>query len=167
MDLRKLLSTIIDSSREDWNFIAGETFHNTFGIEGPPKMLHAYAHKGTAVYIPNVAISMEFGLEWRDNYKAKWIETFPDHHASGQYLDVFFNHALVYRTAYVYVDGGRHKLPLPNNDVDLKVEKGHCDLIKVIDRMAVAQRTDYDPFDGALRQAGFTIVNEEWPRFMH
>ncbi|HUZ97356.1 MAG TPA: hypothetical protein VMU57_20830 [Edaphobacter sp.] len=131
MDLREMLSLIARSSREDWNVNTGEqTFHHQFSFERVSSTLHAEAHTGFAVYIPNVSISMEWGLEWREKYDAAWVREFPDKHASGDYLDIFFNHAWVYRAAFVTVDGGGARLPLPNNDSDLVVEKGACDLIK-------------------------------------
>jgi hypothetical protein len=167
MDLRELLALIIKSSREDWNLIAGETFHSQFGIEGPPPTLHAYSHHSVAVYIPNVSISMEWGITWRERYEAEWVITFPDPHATGIYLDIFFNHALVDRVPFVSVDGGNIKLPLPNNDVDLEVEKCACDLIKIIDRMGLAPRPDHNAYEADLRRAGFTVVNKEWPKFMN
>jgi hypothetical protein len=40
MDMRVLLSTIIRSSREDWNLIAGETLHSTFGMDGSEELAH-------------------------------------------------------------------------------------------------------------------------------
>jgi|SRR5580658_585309 hypothetical protein len=167
MNLRELLALIIKSSREDWNFIAGTSFHSQFGIEGPPPALHAYSHHSLAVYVPDVAISMEWGIEWRENYQAAWVEKFPDPHATAVYLDVFFNHALVHRVPFVSVDGGNVKLPLPNNDHNLKVEQGACDLIKIIDRMGKAPRPDFHAYETELRIAGFTVVNEEWPKFIN
>jgi hypothetical protein len=169
MDLRKLLSTIVDSTAEDWNVISGGFTHSEFGREGSSEQdatLHAYSHTSVAAYIPNVSISIEWGgLEWRKQYEAAWVKQFPDPHASGSYLDIFFNHALVYRAAYVSVDGGNIKLPCPNNDVDLKVEKGACNLIKLIDRLGAAPRPGHNTYEGDLRRAGMTVVTEEWPLF--
>jgi hypothetical protein len=108
---------------------------------------------------------MEWGLTWKDNYEAAWVKQFPNPHATGRYLDVFFNHALVYRAAFVWVDGA--KFPLPNNDHDLKVEKAACDLIKIIDRMGSAPRPPHSAYEAELSRIGFTVVNEEWPKFMH
>jgi hypothetical protein len=110
---------------------------------------------------------MEWGITWRERYEAEWVKTFPDPHATGIYLDIFFNHALVDRVPFVSVDGGNIKLPLPNNDVDLKVEKGACDLIKIIDRMGLAPRPDHNAYEANLSRAGFTVVNKEWPKFMN
>jgi hypothetical protein len=170
MDLRKLLSNIVDSKAEDWNVISGDAFtHSQFGREGSSERdatLYAYSHTSLAAYIPDVSISIEWGgIKWRDRYEADWVKKFPDPHASGSNLDIFFNHALVYRTAYVSVDGGNIKLPCPNNDHDLKVEKGKCDLIRLIDRLGMAPRPGHNPYEGDLRLAGMTVVTEEWPRF--
>jgi hypothetical protein len=93
------------------------------------------------------------------------VQKFPDPHASGSYLDIFFNHALVYRALYVSVDGGNIKLPLPNNDQDLEVGKGDCDLIRLIDCLGTAQRPAHNSYEGDLRRAGMTVVTKEWPRF--
>ena len=112
----------------------GSSFHSTFGREGTSPNddeLHAYSHHAVAAYIPDISISMEWGISWHENYDAGWVHKFPTPHAVGRYLDIFYNHSLVHRVAFVEVDG--EKMPNPNNVVDLKVPKGVCDLLKVIE----------------------------------
>lgn len=165
MDIHKLLSLITNSDREDWDYISGATFKNTFSLEETPSKstLRTNTHYGTGVYIHDVSVTLQYGLTWHENYQAEWRHNFPDHSAQGQYLDVFYNSALVHRAAYISVDG--HKLPAPNNVRDRKVTQGACNLIRVIDRMARAYR--YHDFEDALKTAGFTVVDETWPSFTH
>lgn len=165
MDLKTLLTIIVDSRSEDWNFVSGDTFHSTFGREGPPDQLHAYSHNAAAVYIPDVSISMEWGIVWKDDYEAPWVHQFPDPRATGVFLDIFYNHSLSYRLPFVLVDG--NKMPLPNNIKDLKVSKGDCNLLKIVDRMGSAPRPNHRSYETDLRVAGFHVVADEWPKFRH
>ena len=80
---------------------------------------------------------------------------------------MFFNNALVYRTAYVWVDGIHFPLPRHTQGAALEVDKGACEFMEVIDSMGRAARPAYDKYQSDLRRAGFTVVDKEWPTFMH
>src|SRR5690348_15365435 len=108
MDLRKLMATVIGSSREDWHHISGTpTFHDDLRFydvyDGHPAVLHCDAHHSVATFIPNASISLGWGLKWNEDFQADWCKNFPDPKANGGYVDVFFNNALVYRACYVWV----------------------------------------------------------------
>jgi hypothetical protein len=143
------------------------SYHNQFTFyemynDGQPNVLHADAHHSVAVYIPDVSITIAWGLVWSKDFKEDWCKQFHDPHAYGCTLDVFFNNALVYRVPYVWVDG--ISLPLPRRtDEGLQVTRRACDLMKVIDRMGLAPRQDFNPYESDVRLAGFAIVEEEWP----
>jgi hypothetical protein len=170
MDLRTLINTIIDSAPEDWHIIADQPtyrdhleFYEVY--EGQSNVLHAAAHHSVAAYIPDVSVTMAWGLKWNQDFKEDWCKQFPDPKAHGCFLDVFFNNALVFRTAYVWVDGITFPLPRRTKDGDLQVTERACKLMKIIDRMGLAPRPDYESYESDLRRAGFTVVVEEWPKF--
>ena len=151
MDLRKLVDKIISSAQEDWHLIAdAPTYHDR--------------HHSVGVYIPDVSITVASRLKWNDDFKEDWCKNYPDPHASGCYLDVFFNNALVFRAAYVWVDGVN--LPLPQQNAGkLEVTKRACDLMKVFDRQGRSPRPDYNPYESDVSRAGFEVVEHEWPKF--
>jgi hypothetical protein len=170
MDLRKLIDTVIDSAPEDWHLIADAPsfrdhleFYEVY--DGQPNVLHAEAHGSVGVYIPDVSITIAWGLEWNKDFKEEWCKNFPDPKAHGGFLDIFFNNALVYRAAYVWVDGIFVPLPRRTKDDKLEVTKRACDLMKVIDRMGKSPRQDFNPYESDVKRAGFTVVEEEWPKF--
>ena len=170
MDLRKLIDTVIDSAAEDWNLIADAPsfrdhleFYEVYG--GQPNVLHAKAHDRVGVYIPDISITIAWGLEWREDFKADWCKNFPDPKAHGGFLDMFFNNALVYRAVYVWVDGIFLPLPRHTQDDTLEVTIRACDLMKVIDRMARAHAKISTRYESDVKRAGFTVVDEEWPKF--
>lgn len=169
MELRKLIDTVIDSAREDWHLIPEAPsfrdrleFHEVFN--GQPNVLHAEAHHSVGVYIPDVSITIAWGLEWRKDFQEDWCKKFPDPTAHGGFFDIFFNNALVYRALYVGVDGIFFTLPR-HQDGKLEVTKRACELMKVIDRMGKSPRQDFESYESDVQRAGFTIVDEEWPKF--
>lgn len=152
MTLQELWSVILESSREDWHFIGTDvpSYHDK--------------HHSTAVYIPNLSITIAWGLKWQQDYQADWCKKFSAPSAYGGFADVFFNNALVYRTPYVWIDGIFFPNPLPG-DKGIEVNKHACTFMKLIESMASAPRPDHHLYEVDLRKAGFTVVNEEWPEF--
>lgn len=172
MNLRQVVGRIVGSSREDWHLIADAPsyrdhlqFYEMY--EGQPNVLHVAAHPSVAVYIPDVSITMAWGLKWLEDFKEDWCKNFPNSKANGGFVDVFFNNALVYRTAYVWVDGIHFPLPRHTQGAALEVDKGACEFMEVIDSMGRAARPAYDKYQSDLRRARFTVVDKEWPTFMH
>jgi hypothetical protein len=49
----------------------------------------------------------------------------------------------------------------------LEVDRSACESMEVIDSMGRAVRPSHDKYESDLRRAGFTVVDKEWPRFMH
>ncbi len=152
MTLQELWSVILESSREDWHFIGSDepSFHDS--------------HHSTAVYIPNISITLAWGLKWQREYQAEWCQNFPSKGAHGGFADVFFNNALVYRTPYIWVDG----IFFPNprsGDKGLEVNKQACTFMKLIESMGSTPRPDHHLYEVDLRRTGFVVVNGEWPEF--
>ena len=170
MNLRKLIDTVIDSASEDWHPITeGPSFRDHLEFcevyDGQANVLHAEAHGTVGVYIPDVSITIAWGLEWNKDFREEWCKKFPDPKAHGGFLDMFFNNALVYRAVYVWVDGIFLPLPRYTKDDKLEVTKRACELMKVIDRMGMSPRQDFNPYESVVERAGFTVVDEEWPEF--
>ena len=170
MDLRKLIDTVIDSASEDWHLIAdAPSFRDHLEFyelyDGQANVLHAEAHGTVGVYIPDVSITIAWGLEWNKDFREEWCKKFPDPKAHGGFLDMFFNNALAYRALYVWVDGIFLPLPRHTKDGKLEVTKRACELMKVIDRMGLSPRQDFNPYESDVQRAGFTVIEEEWPKF--
>ena len=115
MHLRELIRIIAQSDPSEWHHIAcwgahaGPSYRDRFLFrevhnESPGFLLHE-AHSSAAVYIPDISITMAFGLGANEDFKEEWANQFPDEKASSSFVDVFYNAALVYRAVYVTVDG--------------------------------------------------------------
>jgi hypothetical protein len=136
-------------------------------IDGDTNVLKVNSHSNVASFKPDVSITMAWGLECLDNFVEEWANKFPDPSASSRYLDIFYNNALIFRDVYVTVDGGRAKLPLPDRKWDkneekivaLNVPRRRYQLIKLVDSLEYVSR-----FDDYFQRAGFTVVEEPWPR---
>jgi hypothetical protein len=172
MDLRNVMTALAMSSIEDWHYIGeSPTFRNHIEVfevaEDEPQVIQVQSHRSTAVYIPDVSITMAWGLTWREDFEEPWVERFPNHQASAEWLDIFFNNALVFRTPYVIVDGGRVTLPLPKyaDDDALQVTEGECALLQLIDEMGRGKRPDFASYRLDVKRAGFTVVSTVWPNF--
>ncbi len=167
MNLRKLIDTVIDSAPEDWHLIAdAPSYRDHLSFDGQPEVLRVEAHSNVGVYIPNVSITTAWGLEWNKNYQDEWCKNFPDPSAHGCYLDMFFNNALIHRTAYIWVDGIKLPLPRPRGD-KLSVTERACKLMKVMDRIGKSPRSNFNSYESDIARAGFTVIEEEWPTFRH
>jgi hypothetical protein len=169
MDLRKLIDTVIDSAPDDWYLIADAPsfrdhleFYEVY--DGQANVLHAESHGSVGVYIPDVSITIAWGLEWNKDFQEEWCKKFPDPKAHGGFLDMFFNNALVYRTAYVWVDGIHLPRPRHTGDGKLEVRKRACDLMNLVDGMGKSPRQGFNPYEADVKRAGFTVIDEEWPR---
>jgi hypothetical protein len=164
MHLGKLIDIVTGSSPKDWHLIADKpSFHDRLEFyevyNGQPNVLHSDAHHSVASYIPDVSITMAWGLEWNKDFKEDWCANFPAPKAHGGYLDIFFNNALVYRSAYVWVDGVT--LPLPQRKGGkLEVTKRGAALMKIIDAMGRSPRPDFNPYESDINRAGFIVVDK-------
>jgi hypothetical protein len=172
MNLREVLRTVAESSRADWHMIAcwgfssGPSYRDHLAFyetyEGRPNVLYADSHSNIAVYVPDVSITMAYGLEVGDGeYTADWTDAFPDKSAKIHFVDIFFNNALVYRDTYVSADGGGVALPVParRSDGTLEVTEGACKLTRLLDSLGRAG----SDFDFNVRRAGFKVVKTDWP----
>lgn len=169
MTLHDVIDTVIDSSTDDWHKIvcwganSGPSYHSRFTFydtwEGQQGILSEDSHSNVAIYIPDVSITLGFGLKSLDNFQEPWANNFPDPHASSSYVDIFYNKTLVFRDLYVVVDGGRSYLPLPKRRDALEVPRRRHDFIRLVDSLSGA----VSDFDDYFERAKFQIVDDPWP----
>jgi len=165
MHLQELLSLIFASSREQWHLIVDSpSYHDHLEFfevyNGQKNVLHVEEHRGVAVYIPDVSITMAWGLKWQKNFQADWCNQFSDPAACGGWLDVFFHNAMAYRVPYVWVNGAYFPLPQHRNNA-LVVSRIACDFMELITSMEHAPRPGQ--YESDLNTAGFKVVDEAWP----
>ena len=99
VNLMNLISTICTSQPADWNHIvcwgtgSGPSYRDQLDFydlyEGAQHVVVATSHSDVCSYIPDLSISLAFGLKWMDSFKEPWVERFPDPHASAFFIDVF------------------------------------------------------------------------------
>ncbi len=167
MRLDDLLETIINSKRSDWTHIpcwgafSGPSYRDSFSFygvyEGQKQVLHHNSQPNVAIYIPDIAITMAFGLDSNPNFKEPWIERFTNSEASSSLVDVFHNGVFVFRSTYVNVDGGKAKLPMPKLDT-LEVPDEHRRFVKLLDFLEGGSQ-----FAHCFNEAGFMVTNDKWP----
>lgn len=169
MDLKTLIETVTSSNKEMWHTIScwgassGPSyrdhlqFHQVYN--GQKNVLYVDAHGTVATYKPDISITMAWGLEWLEDFQEPWANSFPDRNASGHYVDLFYNSALVFRAAYVAVDGGGVYLPLPRGKTVLEVPQAHYNLIGLLDSLTRGR----SEFASAFRRAGFKVIDAPWP----
>lgn len=161
MELGKLLDRVIDSDRDQWYQIdgGGPSYANNF-IERTQYLLQVNSHHTRTVYKPNSSITMAWGMsvssDQDEKFQGEWAKIFPDPSASHHWVDVFFNNALVFRTSYVTVDGGRAHLPLPKYAAngELRVPKRYYEFMQLLNG------TDYEV---KFKQSRIALTDEPWP----
>jgi hypothetical protein len=123
VNLDDMLALCVKSKPSHWKVIpcggagAGPSFLESWvaGPDGEPSL--AGAHTMRAAYRPDISLSLAWGLVAHDAFVESWTEVF-DSAASSHFVDFFWNGSLVERGLYVAVDGGRCKLPIPQQDLD-------------------------------------------------
>lgn len=145
MKYDEFINIVTNSTLDDWNIIScwgygsGPSYKSKFEFyeiwDGEKGILKEDSHGMYAIYRPNLAISLAFGLTVNDDFKEDWANSFPDPHASSHIVDLFYSNTLVERITYVVVDGGRANLPIPKSIKELKVSEIEYNIIKLIDSM--------------------------------
>ena len=116
------------------------------------------AHTMRAAYRPDVSIALAWGLMAHEEYHEAWTERFAHEQTSSHFIDFFYQGALVERGLYVWVDGGRCKLPIPQRDLaearrpGLWITRWQHDFFALLNALEGA--TDFDVY---LRDAGFEV----------
>ena len=170
MNLAELMSIVCSSPPSDWNHIScwgasgGPSYRDHFVFydtyKGNSNVRVGSSHSNVAAYIPDPSITLAFGLTRLDDFREPWVKNFPDEHATASFVDVYYYGALVFRTEYVTVDGGRTKLPLPKSRSDLRVPRAQVQFIQLLDNLTSSSRFTED-----FRRAGMSISDDVWPQF--
>ncbi len=173
MKLEELLTLILNSSEDDWNDIgcwgygSGPSYKDKFTFyeiyEGESNILKVDSHSNVLVYKSNISITMAYGLVSNEDFVSPWANQFPDPKASSDFIDIFYNNALVFRETYLVVDGGRCKLPIPsyNSKQELIVSRDYYNFIKLLQRITSGSHSD-DNFDYYFGQTGIKVVETKW-----
>jgi hypothetical protein len=165
MTLQELIERIVMSQPGDWHVVAGHPTYRDELIENEGNGNHwisIVSHHTTAAFRPDVSITMAWGLGENKDFREPWANKFPDPHAASAYADVFYNGALVYRTLYVLVDGGRCSLPLPDQRQEPGgVAEAYAQFVHLLDRL-----TGGGEFARYFEGAGLTrMPGRHWPEF--
>jgi hypothetical protein len=168
MKLNELLDTVMSSDADDWHKIvcwgstSGPSYKDQFTFwekrDKAENFLDVESHSEVAIFIPDISISLAFGLKRSDKFQEKWANSFPDPDASSSYVDIFYNNALVFRTFYVVVDGGRAYLPVPHRTT-LDVPRRYYGFIQLIN--SIQGERDYERY---VKDAGMKVVEQDWPK---
>ncbi len=127
---------------------------------------HHQEHYARAVYRPDVAITMAWGLRpgntvainARPEYRAPWMDAFPLAAPAWFVLaDVFYCGAFVYRQTLCEPEPHAALLPLPHREGETwVVSRFSRDLARLVDGL---ERDDTSEFDRYFQLAGFTIAD--------
>ena len=132
MNLHEYKQIILDSAPEHWNMItcwgysSGPSFlekHSVSYSSSDEQSLEVVSHGMRATLKTDLAIWIAWGITSNPDFKEPWANEFSDPSASSGFVDFFYNNVLVYRDIYVYVDGNRCRLPLPERELDLETGK--------------------------------------------
>lgn len=169
MNFQELFDTITSSRPEQWNTVvcwgadSGPSYRDHFVFNDVynkhPNVLVAESHGMIAAFKPNLSLTLAWGLEFSDKFEEPWTSKFANPKASGHYVDVFFNNALVHRDTYVIVDGSRAYLPFPKSQFDLSVPRAYSAFIELIDGLGLRE-SEYDRY---FKVAGFSLSDAPWP----
>ena len=111
---------VVKGTREDWQVQkcggSGPSYRDrlTSVDQDGKAVVCADSHHAVAVYKPDLGLSIAWGLTRSKHFDEPWAKNFPDKKPSSAFFDLFYCGALVWRTIYVVVDGGRGYLPLPS-----------------------------------------------------
>jgi hypothetical protein len=163
MDFNTYLNTITDSDPQEWLsvhrpvFLQDHQFGTAGGVSG---VLDIQEHHAVFTLKSDLSISIATGLPWDSGreFQEDWAMGFPDKRATADYLDLCWNGRPIYRAIRVLVDGARAGLPVPRAGT-LEIPETQNTLFRLVDQIGGAH--EYDRY---FSMAGFTEVNEPWPR---
>jgi len=175
MNLQEYASSIIDSTKGDWNIItcwgfsAGPSYLARSSVwttgKGEFSNMEVESQGMVASLKTNLSISIAWGITSNPDFKEDWANMFDDPSASSHIIDFFYNGSLVFRDIYVSVDGARCSLPLPDRDFDDKTHKVRRHTVPK-DKYSFFRMFDgfeqVSDFDGYFDRAGFEIVDSPW-----
>lgn len=177
--LDDLRVTVRESARTDWHKItcwgsgSGPSYRDrlTSGrINGD--YVEYESHGNVAVYIPDIDISIAWGLD-RDrddrDLHFEWDGTFADSKTTVTFADIFYRGSLVDREYHANVDGGRALLPIghtrftadspkhgPNAKFEVVTSQWQVDFARIVHSFEHAEN-----FDRYLERAGHIVLPDQ------
>lgn len=165
MNLTDLMTTILASTKDDWNRIpcwggfTGPSYKDRFFTD--PQFNNS--HSEILAYKNDLSISIAFGLECGRNYKADWAKRFYDDAITSEFVDIFYNNSLVFRSKYIIVDSGSSKMPIPSSSESevLVVERDYHSFIKFLQEISPNGDPEMD-FDYYFKKTKIKIIDKDW-----
>lgn len=177
MNLHELRKIIAESDRSDWRKItcwghgSGPSYRaDNAGGELRGSELLQRAHANVAIYIPDIDISIAWGMDRSSDERDlsfEWNGKFPDPQTTVHLADVFYRGSLVDRVYQAAVDGGRAYLPIGSSRL---AKDSPAEMVPEARYEVVTSQweTDFarlvhdfehvDSFDSYLRRAGHIIL---------
>lgn len=157
MTLSELLSCICQSSSEDWQIIiCGAEQGPSYHIDRQPFLPEDDGSTYVAVYKPDIAITLTYGLIINPTLREPWlVNKFPlvstkSSHGCSCIADIFYNHSLVYRQTYVTVKFNGVALPVPHQN---QITQTDYEIVRLINGFEDIPLKHYEQ---TLRIAGFS-----------
>ncbi len=113
MELHRILEIVADCDATYFELVRGP-WGTAFSIDVSDGTVGFYGHHARAVFRADVAVAIEFGLQYDDgrDWQEPWA-TFADRTIRGFWADITYNGQVVLRRLMLSVDGGRCVLPAP------------------------------------------------------
>jgi hypothetical protein len=93
-----------------------------------------------------------------DDFRAPWLEKFPDRHAPGEIADLRYRGVIVFTWLCVLVDGGRYLLSMPDHDGEKYVlPRAKLPMARLLQNLYGLKGIN-EEIDGVLRRAGIEII---------
>ena len=117
----------------------------------------------SAIYKPNVAITLIFGRTMKNDKKTGWANDCFEGKYSTHFVDVFYNGTNILPETYIEVDGKSCKLPHPiqKKDNSLYVSDAYYRFIRLLERLSSGVDSD-DNFMCYFEQTEIKVVDVPW-----
>jgi hypothetical protein len=121
-------------------------------------------YSNVAALKKDLSVTLAWGYPCNNDFFESWCERFSRKDASSDYIDFYYNGAVIYRDIYVNVDGGRVMLPMPSAEYDegnklrrLTIVRAKMDFYRLLNSL----QAGYD-YDSYIRQLDAEIVDSPW-----
>lgn len=175
MNLKEFAELIYASSPRDWwtdacwGAHSAPSFRASLAVwtDGSDnfKGLEVESYSNVAALKTDLSVTLAWGFPCNKEFYEPWCENFSRKDASSDYMDFYYNGALVYRDIYVNVDGGRVMLPMPNTEFDPKTHQvtRMTILRRKVDfyRLANGLQANYD-YGSYIERLGAEVVDGPW-----
>jgi hypothetical protein len=100
----------------------------------------------------SLRIVFERGEESDEEFHEPWVANFPDRRGTRQPVYIYYGQTRVMDVPCVYVDGGRHVIPLPRSATDLTITPFRYHVGRILNHHIPCYS-----FEFALKRAGITV----------